>query len=50
MKTLKNIGKPLSKVAQKAINGGFPQDDPWGDECGWNQCRNFFGRCTVFCD
>ena len=44
MKNLKNLGKALNKAEQKNINGGFN----W-NECGWNQCRNQFGRCTFFC-
>ncbi len=38
----------LSKGEQKSISGGFIEIEP--EPCPWRQCRNAFGRCSMFCD
>ncbi|MDG4653334.1 hypothetical protein V2E39_06500 [Chryseobacterium arthrosphaerae] len=43
--------KSLTREDQKKIAGGLIPKDPWNDDgCGWNMCRNQFGRCTLFTD
>ena len=50
MKDLKKLGKPLSKEAQKSIEGGFFGDviDKFGQECtrAPYNCLNAFNRCV----
>jgi hypothetical protein len=50
---LKNILKlegaqKLTKKEQKTISGGYIEQEP--TPCPWMQCRNSFGRCSIFCD
>lgn len=40
----------LSKGEQKSISGGYVFMDDEPKPCPWRQCRNVFGRCTMFCD
>jgi hypothetical protein len=52
---LKNILKlkgaqKLTKKEQKSINGGYIMNEEEPTPCPWMQCRNSFGRCSMFCD
>ena len=39
--------KKLTREILKKVQGGYvPKDEE--DGCGWNMCRNAFGRCSVF--
>ncbi|MGU3374545.1 hypothetical protein [Chryseobacterium sp. M5A1_1a] len=41
--------KKLTRDEQKKVGGGLMIKDPFEDDgCGWNMCRNQFGRCSVF--
>jgi hypothetical protein len=48
LKSISTLGTVLNTTEQKTIHGG---DYLLGDDdCPFGQCRNFFGRCSMFCD
>lgn len=48
MKKLAELkGKKLTRETLKKVTAGYvPKEED--DGCGWNMCRNAFGRCSVF--